>query len=147
MCKQLSIDVKDLTPGRLLYARKRPVLAGNPDFNVKVPEPIVPGIAAAVEPTEASGPVDLNALPALVIPKMASLSRVPSLAVFERIPLLKVRGAVVLCFSTLFSSYFWTRSSARELFQWLWTVRFGKSFNLSWSAPSRSRARPRVISC
>jgi hypothetical protein len=108
MCKQLSIDVKDLTPGRLLYARKRPVLAGNPDFNVKVPEPVVPGIAAVTEPTEASGPVDLNALPPLVIPKMATLSRVPALVVFERVPLLKVClsagcsscGSIIVMFST-----------------------------------------------
>ena len=91
MCKQLQLDVKDLTPGRLLHARKRPVLAGNPDFTAKVPEPVVPGIPSSVEPVvpAASGAVELTALPAVVIPKLAALAVVPTLAVFDRVPLLK----------------------------------------------------------
>lgn len=102
MCKQLSIDVKDLSPGRLLHSRKRPVLAGNPDFNVKVPEPIVPGITVSV-PDPAAEPavaIDLNALPPVLIPKLASLSVVPPLPVFDRVPLLKVRGcsvSIIVC--------------------------------------------------
>ncbi len=96
LCKQLGIDVKDLTPGRLLYTRKRPSLNGNPDFNlnIRVGEPMVPGIAASAEATAA---VDAAADPALLtvclIPNLPSLVVVnSSLALFQQYPHLTVRG-------------------------------------------------------
>ena len=94
LCKHLNIDVKDLTPGRLLHSRRRPVLVGNPDFNttnssVRQAETTVPGIVHAETGDDAADTTQ--------IPNLAQLIVVSNgLQLFERFPGLRAAVPVAV---------------------------------------------------
>lgn len=89
LCKALKMEVTDVAPSNLLVGRRKPVLAGNPDFNVKiseVPKVVPPADGGAAAP-DAGAPEVSEGGSETVIPNLSAYVNVnASLQLFTEQP-------------------------------------------------------------